>query len=81
LPVQLKKETLNRLHLALLEIWLAALAAYPGGNCLQGQVIPLAVNMKRRPSFRHFPLAVNAFHEGLLITKLGEDLVALHGVQ
>jgi hypothetical protein len=34
LPVQLKQEALNRLHLLLLEIRLAALAAYPGGNRL-----------------------------------------------
>src|ERR1039458_1775758 len=30
-------------------------------------MIPLAVNMKRRPSFPHFALAVHAFHECLLI--------------
>jgi hypothetical protein len=34
LPVQLQQEALNRLHLLLLEIRLAALAAYPGGNRL-----------------------------------------------
>jgi hypothetical protein len=32
LPIQLKQETLNRLYLALLEIRLTALAAYPGRN-------------------------------------------------
>src|ERR1019366_10009101 len=30
-------------------------------------MIPLAVNMKRRLTFAHFPLAVHAFHECLLI--------------
>jgi hypothetical protein len=30
-------------------------------------MVSLAVNMKRRLTFPHFPLAVHAFHEGLLI--------------
>src|ERR1035437_1460040 len=30
-------------------------------------MISLAVDMKRRPTLLHFPLAVHAFHESLLI--------------
>src|ERR1035441_8127633 len=30
-------------------------------------MIPLAVNIKRRLTFLHLPLAVHAFHEGFLI--------------
>jgi hypothetical protein len=63
----LRQEALNRLYLLLLEIRLAALAAYPGRNRFQGKMIPLAVNMKRRVPFPHLPLAMHAFHEGLLI--------------
>src|ERR1017187_2323401 len=41
-------------------------------------MIPLAVNMKRRLTFAHFPLAVHAFHEGLLILNSESHTRPLH---
>ena len=58
---------LNFVDFALLEVGFTALVTDPGWDCVEYQVITVAVNMEGRFRTLHLPMTVDAGHLGLLV--------------
>ena len=62
LLVEPRNGALNYIDFALLKVRLAALSTDPGRDCVEHQVIAVAVNMEGCRRALHMPTAVDAVH-------------------
>src|ERR1017187_5950941 len=71
LLVQLEQETLYGLDFAFLEMRLAALATHPGWYSIEGQMVPLTIDVERSVGSLHLSLAMDTLHNSLLVLSSG----------